>query len=72
MDLIWVRLNNDSSNLSRYTRRLYFHDAAIWALRNCKSFLRYEITPDLEADHIFCDYQFENAKDATLFRLRWQ
>jgi hypothetical protein len=61
--------------LSNYDQaRLYFIDASIWALKNCKSFQGYEIveTSDVsyEWDQI-AEYRFTDPRDVTLFKIAW-
>jgi len=75
MQLIKVLLTDEGHELDYNFQRLYFHDAAIWAVKHCGSFKRYDII-DVSNENTVCDqvaeYLFEDNKDVTLFRLRWR
>jgi hypothetical protein len=67
-----VILNDDNFPYNVANDR--FLDAAKWAKRHCKSFVRYTITDvsDISlTNDILAEYFFKDEKDAIIFMLRW-
>lgn len=69
-----VYLTDERHNFDYNRSRLYFIDAAVWAVKNCPSYIRYDIQD--VADHsLTCDqiaeYQFTDERDVMWFKLRW-
>lgn len=61
-------------DLSYNRMRLYFIDAAIWAVHNCRSYKKFNIQ-DASDHSIDCDqiaeYVFTDEKDVLMFKLKW-
>lgn len=75
MDCFTVILTDQQHVDLGYDRiRLHFIDAAIWATQHCVSFLHFDIL-DVSDCSFLCDlmaeYKFQDAQDASWFRLRW-
>jgi hypothetical protein len=71
--VIEVYLNDE--RFDNYDRaRLHFIDAAIWAVKHCKSFAGYEIMDVADNSLVWdqvAEYKFKDARDVTLFKLTW-
>lgn len=52
----------------------HYDEAAGWALEHCPSFVGYDPidVSDVSLEHdVLCEYTFNDARDATAFKLRW-
>lgn len=69
-----IKIMLDDSKIPYQDVYAHFKAAATWASENCPSYQSYEtvdvsdfsVTNDVVAEYVFTD-----AKDATMFRLRW-
>ena len=71
---IKVTLSGHHHNFSDSRLRLYYIDAAIWAVKNCLSYKKFvikEIPGEKEAMADTADYEFLDERDVLLFKLRW-
>lgn len=71
---ITVRLSGHHHNFSESRLRLYYIDAAIWAVKNCDSYKRFKILEIPGEKENFTDtaeYEFTDERDVVLFRLMW-
>jgi hypothetical protein len=65
-----VKIHNKDYDLSYNAMRLYFIDAAIWAVKNCKSYRSFKIQEIGDTIQV-CNFVFADKNDALLFRLKW-
>ena len=73
-ETIKVYLTDECHNFDYNRSRLYFIDAAIWAVKHCPSYVRYDIQDVSDYSLIYdqvAEYEFTDERDVTWFKLRW-
>ncbi len=65
-----VIIHDKDHEFNYNSMRLYFIDAAIWAVQHCKSYKSFKIREIGETKQM-ANYLFEDERDALLFRLKW-
>lgn len=73
-ETIKVYLTDEKHSFDYNHSRLYFIDAAIWATRNCASYVRYDIQDVSDFSPTYdqiAEYEFTDERDVTWFKLRW-
>ena len=70
-----IKVILDDSGISYDNAFILFAAAAAWATQNCPSYQTYE-TVDVSdfslVNDVVAEYVFADARDATLFRLKWK
>ncbi len=53
----------------------YFEEAALWAKKQCQSFVAYHVQDVSDVSYIYdhvAQYEFKDPKDALMFELKWR
>lgn len=73
-ETIKVYLTDERHNFDYNRSRLYFIDAAIWAVKHCPSYVRYDIQDVGDHSAVYdqiAEYEFTDERDVIWFKLRW-
>lgn len=68
-----VYLND--AQLSWDESEVYFHNANVWALENCESYVNYNVQDVSDVSYVYDNiglYLFREERDVMIFKLKWE
>lgn len=74
MDVIKFYLTDEGRDLDYNRMRLYFIDAALWAVKHCPSYRSFDIVDVSDVSPVYdqiAEYEFGNEQDVMCFQLKW-